>query len=613
MKRYKSPTGTRSEKRLDDLSLKTKWLILSSVLLFLVLSFLICVYTYWESFVQEEFLHSFSLSCQQIEQSIEDNLERQQMIVRILCESTQFKNFIDSQSYEEGERLYVNSVKPVLDVLTETAIQGQIIQLIRYSDVGYEVILNDYEGIQTGIARNSLDVEKGVQDYVVVNRNRVANAYWFRELKESLNEYHIQQVNMDYLNNCFSIVAEFNDDQKSLGMIRLIRPIADLIGEEEDALSFEKGNIFVLDENFYLISSKTWKKNFIVDHRSMFDAAIEQLQLGKSYQLIDDQWIISADRLDTTDYYLIVIASSHSLAEKTSQLQKNMFCVFTAICLLTCGFAVGISHYIAKRLQHLLHAMQRFQDEGNPVSVIARSNDEIGMLYAGFNQMTVRINVLMKQNIDIATEKTKVELQLLLMQINPHFLYNSLSTISRLAEWGETETIRKEVTALTTFYRLTLNKGHDFYTVKDEKSQIEAYLQIFRIRKGDSFSSRVIFDSACSDYRIPKLLLQPFVENIFMHAFSEEHQYLHIDIQQRREGDMLIFTISDDGRGIPEKRLTEIRTGHFEKSSGGFGIANVVARLHLLFGETDLLSVDSADGHGTYISLRIPCDESSHD
>lgn len=501
MKRYKSPTGTRSGKRLDDLSLKTKWLILSSVLLFLFLSFLICVYTYWESFVQEEFLHSFSLSCQQIEQSIEDNLERQQMIVRILCESTQFKNFIDSQSYEEGERLYVNSVKPVLDVLTETAIQGQIIQLIRYSDVGYEVILNDYEGLQTGIARNSLDVEKGVQDYVVVNRNRVANAYWFRELKESLNEYHIQQVNMDYLNNCFSIVAEFNDDQKSLGMLRLIRPIADLIGEEEDALSFEKGNIFVLDENFYLISSKTWKKNFIVDHRSMFDAAIEQLQLGKSYQLIDDQWIISADRLETTDYYLIVIASSHSLAEKTSQLQKNMFCVFTAICLLTCGFAVGISHYIAKRLQHLLHAMQRFQDEGNPVSVIARSNDEIGMLYAGFNQMTVRINVLMKQNIDIATEKTKVELQLLLMQINPHFLYNSLSTISRLAEWGETETIRKEVTALTTFYRLTLNKGHDFYTVKDEKSQIEAYLQIFRIRKGDSFSSRA-FGLCFDEYQI---------------------------------------------------------------------------------------------------------------
>lgn len=607
MKRYSSPAA----RRLDSLSLKTKWLLLAFVVLILVLFFLTYVYTYWESFVQEEFLHSFSLSCRQIEQAIEDNLERRQIVVRTLCESKQFTKFIASPSSEEGERLYVSSVKPVLEVLTETATQGQIIQLIRYSDTGYEVLPNDYEGIQSGIVCNSLDIENGVQDYIIVNKPRVSTNYWFRELEGHLNEYHIQQVNMDYLNNCFSLVAEFEDNQKSVGMLRLISPIADLIGEEEETLSLEKGNIFVLDENFYLISSQMWKKKFIVDHRSIFDTAIEQMQQGKSYQQIGDQWVISADRLGTTDYHLVIIASSHSLAAKTSRLYKIMFSAFGAIVLITCTFAVGISGYIAKRLHHLLHAMQRFQHEGDPVSVTVRSKDEIGMLYTGFNQMTVRINVLMKRNIEIATEKKKVELQLLLMQINPHFLYNSLSTISRLAEWGETETIREEVTALTTFYRLSLNKGHDFYTVKDEKSQIEAYLQIFRIRKGDAFSSRIIFDPACSDHRIPKLILQPFVENIFMHAFSEEHQYLHVDIQQRREGNLLVFTISDDGRGIPEKQLSKIRTGQLKKTSGGFGIANAIARLHLLFGEADLLSVDSTEGQGTRISIRIPCEESS--
>lgn len=589
------------------LSLKTKLLLLSSALLVLIFSFLAIVYGYWSTFIRDEVLSSFGLSCQQVELTIEDNLQRRQMNVQTLCESMQFQEFISITNEAQGEAVYQSSIKPVLDVLTETAKNGQMIQLIRYGNRGYEVLSSDYEGICSGVARNSLEIEDGYQGYMIVNSNRVDHNYWFRTVKGNLNEYHLQQVNMDYLNNCFSVVAEIRDEETSLGMVRLISPISDLIGSEPESLSMDQNNIFVLDESFYLVSSQRWKKNFIIDNREMFDEAIEQMRQGKDYVDLGNQWMVSGGQLGTTDYYLVIVASSQSLSEKTSQLQWIMISVFVTIFLLTSAFSVGVARYTSHRVMYLLHAMQRFEREGKQMDITTSNRDEIGLLYNGFSQMTEQIATLMERNVNIATEKKKADLQMLLMQINPHFLYNSLSAISRLAEWGETETIRQMVSALTTFYRLSLNKGKDYYTIADEKKQIEAYLQIFNVRKGDAFTSTVDFDQGCSACKIPKLILQPFVENIFAHAFSEDRPFLRISITQRRKGDMLVFTVRDNGCGIQPEKLEQLRAGISTGDSGGFGIANVMARLHLLFGEAGTVHIDSIRGQGTWVTIQFPC------
>ncbi len=589
-----------------DMKIKKKLMLISVAVLLPVLFFLLVVYHYWSSFIRQEAINNFNITNRELVRNIENNIGQRQIIVRTLCESSLMQEMVGSREPETTKRLYEASVKPVLDTLTETAQHGQMIWIIRYDNEGYEEIHSDYEGILSGIKCNSLDIENGLKDYAVLQLSRVSKQYWFRKLKGNLEEYKVQQTNMDYINHCFSVVAEIRDDKNPVGMLRLISPLADLIGEEPERFPTEGSISFVLDEEFYLLSSQQWKKQFMADHRPLFQEAITQMEQGNRYQEINSQWIISADALGNTGFYLVVLDSSESVSEKSVQLRYILLASALIIFTLVSVFILGTSRYLSSRLLHLLRAMQRFQHGEPHTSVTVRSKDEIGMLYAGYNQMIEQISKLMQRNIEIAIEKEKAELQMLQMQINPHFLYNSLSTVFRLAELGEDGVIQKMVLALTSFYRLSLNKGEHIYTVQDEMQQIEAYVQIFTIRKGDTFTCKIDFDPASSGYAMPKLILQPFIENIFQHAFDEMHMFVNITISQYCRENMLVFYIEDDGCGMDCGLLEELRHGTCHRNQNGFGVHNVESRLRLLYDTEYTLSIDSQEGNGTRITICLP-------
>lgn len=589
-----------------NMSIRKKLMLTSIAILVPTLMFLLLVYGYWSAFVRQETIKNFNITNDQLIQTMEDNIERRQIIVRTLCESSQVQKMIRSKDPNRAEEIYMNDVKPIMNALTETSQNGQMIWIIRYDNLGYEDIHNDYEGIISGVKKNSLEIENGLKDYAVFNVSRVSRQNWFRKLKGNLEEYKVQRTNMDYLNHSFSVVAEIKEHGKSVGMIRLISPLVNFIGEEAHVLSTEAGNVFVLDEEFYLISTRKWKREFMVEHASLFEQAVTQMKSGKRFQQMDSQWIISADVLGNTGFYLVVLNSARSVSQRNQQLRNILLFCIIMIFLLVSLFVLGISRYLNNRLLHLLRAMERFQEGKTNAAVTVRGRDEIGMLYAGYNQMTQRISDLMLRNIEIAREKETTKLQLLQMQINPHFLYNSLSTIQRLAELDKTDLIKDMVFALTKFYRLSLNKGKQVYTVRDEIQQIEAYIRIFTIRKGNIFSCSIEVDPACGDYHMPKLILQPFVENIFQHAFDEEHLFVNIRIMQREDADMLLFVVADDGCGMSDALLEHVRTGTYQGSEKGFGINNVISRLRLIYGVRYSLSMESGRGMGTKISIKIP-------
>lgn len=589
-----------------DMKIGKKLMLISVAVLLPTLFFLLVVYHYWSSFIRQEAMNNFNTTHRELVQNIEDHIEQRQIIVRTLCESSLMQEMVSSKDPEMTERLYQASVKPVLDTLTETAQHGQMIWIIRYDSEGYEEIHSDYEGVLSGVRYNSKEIENGLKDYALLHLSRVSNQYWFRQLKGNLEEYKVQQTNMDYMNRCFSVAAEIRDDGTPVGMLRLISPLADLIGEEPRSFPAEGSISFVLDEEFYLLSSQQWKKQFMADNRALFQDAITQMEQGERYQEMNSQWIISADALGNTGFYLVVLNSSEMISEQTIQLRFILLASILVIFALVSIFILGTSRYLSNRLLHLLRAMQRFQKGEPNTGVTVRSKDEIGMLYAGYNQMTEQISKLMQRNIEIATEKEKAELHLLQMQINPHFLYNSLSTVFRLAELGENEVIQNMVIALTNFYRLSLNKGKHTYTVRDEMQQIEAYVQIFTIRKGDTFTCDIDFDPASSGYVMLKLVLQPFVENIFQHAFSEEHMFVHVVISQCCQEHMLVFRVEDDGCGMDGELLKELRNGSCRRDSNGFGVYNVESRLRLLYDTEYTLTIDSEKGKGTRITIRLP-------
>lgn len=241
-----------------------------------------------------------------------------------------------------------------------------------------------------------------------------------------------------------------------------------------------------------------------------------------------------------------------------------------------------------------------------------KSEGEIAVLNDSFNQMIEKIGQLVE---DIRVEQLNLratELKLLQAQINPHFLYNTLDTIIWLAEAGRKEEVVMMVTTLSDFFRTTLSKGRDYISVKEEEAHIRSYLQIQQFRYRDILEYTIEIPEELYDYPILKLTLQPLVENALYHGIKNKRGLGHIHVTGCRDGDVLRFTVQDDGRGMTAEELTKVRKGleSEEKADAadpsGFGLQNVAQRMRLNYGSEYGITIKSTFGEGTEMTVTIP-------
>ena len=266
---------------------------------------------------------------------------------------------------------------------------------------------------------------------------------------------------------------------------------------------------------------------------------------------------------------------------------------------------------ITSPIRHLCRAAERAGSGDFETRAHEEKIDEIAVLNASFNRMVEEIGKLVE---DIRVEELNLraaELRLLQEQINPHFLYNTLDNIIWLAESKETQQVVSMVSALSDFFRTTLSKGKDYISVKDEEAHINSYLQIQQFRYRDILDYEINIDEEAYDCEILKLTLQPLVENALYHGIKGKRGLGHIYvIGCIREG-LLEFQVKDDGIGMKESRLNEVRkiiTGEIEstKEKGGFGLFNVNERIRLNYGHEYGLKIESAYGKGTCIWVTVP-------
>ena len=217
---------------------------------------------------------------------------------------------------------------------------------------------------------------------------------------------------------------------------------------------------------------------------------------------------------------------------------------------------------------------------------------------------------------DIRVEELNLraaELRVLQEQINPHFLYNTLDNIIWLAESKDTEQVVKMVSALSSFFRTTLSKGREFISVREEGEHIRSYLEIQQFRYRDILEYDVSIPEELWEYQVIKLTLQPLVENALYHGIKKKRGKGHISVSAERYKDVLIFKVKDDGMGMEEARLEQVRgilDGSVveEQQSGGFGLFNVNQRIQLHYGAEYGLKVQSTYGEGTEVWVRIPAE-----
>ncbi len=249
--------------------------------------------------------------------------------------------------------------------------------------------------------------------------------------------------------------------------------------------------------------------------------------------------------------------------------------------------------------------------------VIADNADEITELGLSFNIMVGKIKELLDAKLEEHENLKKAELRVLQAQINPHFLYNTLDAIIWMAESKRTAQIVELVSALSRFFRITLSKGRDWITVRDEIAHIESYLAIQKIRYRDILDYQIDIPEETRSGEMLKLTLQPLVENALYHGIKNKRNGGAIVVRGRwLAGDRLQIEVEDNGIGMLPARLAQIQellaagnrwvAGAMPIVEDGYGISNVNQRIKLYYGPDYGLSIESTHGHGTCVTLIIP-------
>ncbi len=293
----------------------------------------------------------------------------------------------------------------------------------------------------------------------------------------------------------------------------------------------------------------------------------------------------------------------------TGQVTAVIIIVGAGVLVLTIAmiwYSVRVTRRITEPIGALSKKVQQF-GEGHLVAEPVSTNiTELQTLDSGFDEMARRVDALMEKQIQNQQSLHRAELELLQAQINPHFLYNTLDSIAILAESGRSEDVVDMVTSLSTFFRNSLSKGEDIISLAAECTQVTSYLEIQQIRYSDILRYRIDIPDTLLDCRVPKLILQPLVENALYHGIKNRRGMGTITVTGECDGDDMVLRVSDNGAGMDAEQVRILQAGIYEDRHTGLGLVNVHKRIRLYCGEPYGLFFESEAGKGSTVSIRLP-------
>ncbi|WP_051251507.1 sensor histidine kinase [Paenibacillus harenae] len=315
-----------------------------------------------------------------------------------------------------------------------------------------------------------------------------------------------------------------------------------------------------------------------------------------------------AKEVPGTDWRMTTVIPESSIVSEVNRLRLQFF--IQAMLLVTVAYACAyyISVSITRRVSRLVMRMKRVQD-GDLNSIIPnKDKDEIGELIENYNFMLRRIASLVQEQYQTGQDLKSAELKALQSQINPHFLYNTLDLINWLSQKNKVQEIRSVTLALANFYKFSLNKGRDISTLDYELRHISSYVQIQNIRFRNGIELRIEVDPELLRHTIPKITLQPLVENAILHGLLEKPEKGGvITIRGWLEQREAMLVIEDNGAGMPQDRLRNIISGSPISERGShYAIRNIRERLRLVYGDSFRLEFSSTEGEGTRVLIAFP-------
>ena len=307
--------------------------------------------------------------------------------------------------------------------------------------------------------------------------------------------------------------------------------------------------------------------------------------------------------------------------------QQRKLTLFTGILMgvaIVCATVSAwfVSRRITKPLGELMGVMEQIKTDEKSIHLRYPENDngEIGILGSRFNELMDELDASMQQIYDEQRQRRHNEVRLLQAQIVPHFLYNTMGIISSFIRLGMTDKALETIQNLVSFYRLSLSSGKDIITLKEEVELTHNYMELQHLRYIEYMDYSIECDEQAENIWIPKLTIQPLMENVLNHGLKPNgekcHICVHVTLDEAEQE--LKISVHDDGAGISPKRLAQIResleTG--ESVTKSFGILNIDQRLSLMYGENYHMEIESTEGEYTmftlYLSLQKENGEEEH-
>lgn len=335
----------------------------------------------------------------------------------------------------------------------------------------------------------------------------------------------------------------------------------------------------------------------------ILEQAKQAVDSETGYINIDHEKTMIGLYLPFYDGYLVGEIDQKVIFAPLYRLEKNMQLIMLAVIGITFSFVFVISRHITKPLYKLAQTMSfaATHDFKEPMTQ-HKGSQEMQMMTEAYNMMLKDINYHVKSLMSEQEERRKAELNALQMQINPHFLYNTLSSIKYLAQHQKIDQVDETIDCLISILQNTIGTTDEMTTIADEIKNLGFYVYINQMRYGDYIKVDYQVDPSCLDLQIPKLIIQPFIENAFFHAFTGRKSG-NITVFINQNSGLLLIEILDNGTGI--RNLDE---GEHKKKYhfSGIGIHNVDERIKLIYGMGYGVEVQSEPGLGTSISIKLP-------
>ncbi|HBW13637.1 MAG TPA: hypothetical protein DEF30_07460 [Proteiniclasticum sp.] len=498
--------------------------------------------------------------------------------------------------------LHTISRTPTVTAMEETALKEYVTKLSSDMDAYYgneygTFGINDFSGLEYITENQTIDV-----------RDRS----YFKEMLITDKPYLFSAPVSSKTDGtpitvlCYGISDEDGSKKGFVAASISLKKLTEITGN----LSIYEGKTMIMDRRgmMYTMGAESYPKEILLKIRESIPSDSPFPVIQKAID--ENHHVFYAEIPSSPGWYLCTLVENEKLYQEASALSLSLSKVFVTMFGAGILGAFFISSQITRRITNLSVAMDHVQEGNFNTRLSVQGNDEIAELSHHFNSMLKDLRRLMNEVVETQKEKRKRELEILQAQINPHFIYNTLDTLQwKALEYGASD-LSELILSLSSFFRVSLSKGKEMIPLREEIKHVRSYLDIQKARYEEILTYEIQVEESLDDVFLPKILLQPLVENAIYHGIKPKLAQGKISILAQLEGEDLLLTVQDNGVGMTEELVNQLEEAFEGKRAPvSYGLHNVHQRIRLTYGTPYGLHVESCLQDGTAVTIRLPMEK----